>query len=158
MNDPLRKELVWQLEGGNAHAGFDEALANIPKGYYGKEIPGTPYTIWRELQHMMLSQRDILEYITNPNYKERTWPEEYWPKQKAPPTAASWNKRVREFKSDLKKLVKLVKDPKSKLLEPMPHVKNGPTLLREVLLVIDHNSYHIGQIILLRGLLDIWQD
>jgi hypothetical protein len=107
---------------------------------------------------MVLSQRDILEYITNPKYKEKAWPEKYWPKQKAPPRAASWNKRVHEFKSDLKKLISLAKDPKWELLEPIPHIKNGPTLLRELLLVADHNSYHIGQIILLRGQLGIWQD
>src|SRR5205807_2320388 len=112
----------------------------------------------RELQHMQISQRDILEYINNPNYQELAWPDAYWPQEKTPPKAMSWDEKVREFRNDLNELKEIVKDPKSKLLEPLPYVKNGPTLLREICLVVDHNSYHIGQIILLRGLLGIWKD
>lgn len=157
-DDVLRKELIWLLDGGNAHVNFDAAIANIPKKYYGAEVPDTPYTLWRELQHMQISQRDILEYIKNPNYQELKWPEEYWPQEKAPPKATSWDKKVLEIRNDLNELKKIIKNPKSKLLESIPFAKNGPTLLREILLVVDHNSYHIGQIILLRGQLGIWED
>ena len=156
--DPLRQELIFLLEGGNAHDDFESAIANIPKAFYGKEVKGLPYTLWRLLQHMQLSQKDILDYIQNPDYQERIWPDEYWPQEKAPPKATSWNKKVSEFREDLEALKALVKNPKTKLLEPIPHIPNGPTILREILLVVDHNSYHIGQIILLRGMLGIWQD
>lgn len=158
MRDFLRNELIWLLDGGNAHVNFDAAIAHIPKKYYGAEVPNSPYTLWRQLQHLQISQRDILEYIQNPNYQELSWPDEYWPQEKAPPKATSWDKRVSEFRNDLEELKKIVKNPKSKLLESIPYVKNGPSLLREILLVVDHNSYHIGQMILLRGQLGIWTD
>ncbi len=156
--DILRTELLWLLDGGNAHSDFDTAIKGIPKKCYGQEVTGLPYTLWRVLQHMQLSQRDILEYIQDPNYKEKEWPEEYWPKEKSPPTKDCWAQKVEEFRSDLSELKKIVKNKKTKLLEPIPHLPNGPTILREILLVADHNSYHIGQIILLRGWLGIWKD
>lgn len=106
---------------------------------------------------MQLSQRDILDYIQNPDYQEHVWPNYYWPQEKAPPQAASWGEMVLEFQKDLE-LKKLVINPKTKLLEPIPHLPKGPSILREILLVADHNSYHIGQIILIRQSLGIWKD
>jgi uncharacterized damage-inducible protein DinB len=157
-DDSLRKELIWALNGGNAHVDFETAINDIPKAYYGAEVPEIPYTLWRILQHMQISQRDIIEYIQNPDYKERSWPEDYWPKEKAPKKATAWKACVEEFRKDVKELTAILKHPKTELTKPIPHIPKGPTLLREILLVIDHNSYHIGQIILLRGLLGIWED
>jgi uncharacterized damage-inducible protein DinB len=154
----LRHELLWLLCGGNAHVDFTTAIAHVPEEFYGKTVKGTPYTLWRVLQHMKISQHDILEYIKNPDYKELVWPDDYWPKQKAPPHVASWEIAVKQVLSDLEEIKKIVKNPKTVLTASIPNVKNGPSILREILLVIDHNSYHIGQIILLRGLLGIWED
>lgn len=154
----LRKELLKLLSGEGAHDNFKNAVHDIPKKYYGAEVPESPYTLWRIIQHMRISQWDILDYIINPNYQEKSWPEDYWPKQKVPPSQTAWNKCIQDIKRDLKELENIVKDRKSDLLKPIPYVKNGPTLLCEILLVADHNSYHIGQIIFLRGILGIWQD
>ena len=158
MGEVLKREIVSSLKGEGAHVSFDEAIAGIDEKYYGAEVKGLPYTLWRELQHMQLSLRDILDYIRDPNYQEKEWPEGYWPKQKAPPNKEAWTKCVKAFRADVKELIKLVTDPKTDLLKPIPHVKNGPALLHECLLVIDHNAYHIGQIILIRGWLGIWED
>lgn len=154
----LRQELVRLLNPGGAHASFDEAITGIPKKYYGMPVEGIPYTLWRILQHMRISQHDILDYITNPEYVEPVWPDDYWPQEKAPPSDAAWKNSVKQCQKDLQTLIKLVQNPKTKILEPIPHLPEGPTILREILLVADHNSYHIGQIILLRGMLGIWED
>jgi uncharacterized damage-inducible protein DinB len=156
--DPLRKELLWLLDGGGAHATFDEAIEAIDKEYYGAPVKGLPYTLWRVIEHMRLSQRDILDYIQDPNYEEQAWPDYYWPKAKSPPNPTAWDTSVAQIRADLAEFKKHVLNPKTNLLEPIPHIKNGPTLLHEIFLVVDHNSYHIGQIILLRGWLGIWED
>lgn len=155
---PLRKDLLKLLDGGNAYVTFDEAIKDIPPEYYGAPVKNIPYTLWRILQHMKISQADILDYIQNPEYQELSWPEEYWPQEKAPPNKAAWTKSVTQFRAGRKALKSIVTNPKIDLLKPIPHLKNGPTLLHEILLVCDHNAYHIGQIILLRGLLGIWED
>lgn len=156
--DDLRKELAWLLEGGGAHVSFEEAIAKIPQKLYGAPVAGLPYTLWRVLQHMKISQTDILDYIKNPDYEEKEWPEGYWPAEKSPPTSRAWQASVEEVRSGFQEAKELVLDPKTKLLKPIPHIKNGPTILHEILLLIDHNSYHIGQIVLLRGLLGNWKD
>ena len=157
-NDTLQNELLRMLQGGGAHADFDTAIAKLPKKCRGATVKGIPYTIWRILQHMRLSQRDLLDYIKNPDYVEPSWPEDYWPQEKSPPSSAAWDKSVEQFRCDLQEVMELVKNPKTKILETIPHIRNGPPILREILLVADHNSYHIGQIILLRGLLGVWKD
>jgi hypothetical protein len=156
--DGLRNELIDLLSSGRAHVDFDQAVAKIPKKYYGAPVEGIPYTLWRILQHMKISQKDILDYIKNPDYQESVWPDDYWPQEKSPPSATAWKKCVEQIRQDLQEIKELVKNPQTNLLESIPHIQNGPTILREILLVADHNSYHIGQIILLRGLLGIWKD
>lgn len=156
--DNIREELAWLLEGGGAHVSFEEAIAKIPQKLYGAPVAGLPYTLWRVLQHMKISQTDILDYIKNPDYEEKEWPEGYWPGEKSPPGAKAWQASVEEVRNGLQEAKELVLDPKTKLLKPIPHIKNGPTILHEILLLLDHNSYHIGQIVLLRGLLGNWKD
>src|SRR5574338_279900 len=102
--EPLREELIWTLSGGNAHVDFETAIANIPQKYYGAEVHPLPYTLWRILQHMQISQRDILEYIKNPDYQEKSWPEEYWPQEKTPPNQTAWQLCVEAFRNDLEEL------------------------------------------------------
>lgn len=154
----LRQELLRLLKGGGAHVSFDEAIAKIPKKNYGAPVEGIPYTLWRIVQHMRISQRDILEYITNPEYQEPIWPNDYWPQEKTPPDESAWKKSVDQIKQDLRIIMELVENPKINLLGGIPHFKESPPIFREILLVADHNSYHIGQIILIRGLLGIWKD
>lgn len=107
---------------------------------------------------MRISQRDILDYMTKADYVEPIWPDDYWPQEKSPPSNAAWKNCIMQIRQDLQELINLVENPKTNILKPIPNIEGAPVILREILLVADHNSYHIGQIILLRGLLGIWKD
>jgi hypothetical protein len=144
------------LRSKGAHADFDQAIEGLPEGLRGARVKEVPFTPWRLLEHLRLAQWDILEFSRDPRHKSPKWPEGYWPDGDAPPSAAAWDSSVTGFRRDLAEMVKLVKDPSNDLFTPIPHGK-GQTLLREALLVADHNSYHIGQLILLRRLLGAWK-
>jgi hypothetical protein len=155
--DALRQHLLDLLRGGNAHVDFDAAVSNLPSQLRGKKPKGAPYTAWQLLEHLRLAQWDILEFSRDAKHVSPPWPDGYWPKTEAPPSVAAWNNSVRSFRADLKAMAKLVANEKSDLFARIPHGE-GQTLLREALLVADHNAYHIGQLVLLRRLLGAWKD
>jgi uncharacterized damage-inducible protein DinB len=155
-SDALRQHLLDLLRGHNAHADFDTVVADFPSRMRGVKPPGAPHTAWQLLEHMRIAQSDILEFSRDAKHKSPPWPEGYWPKTEAPPSAASWNNSLRSFRADLKALAKLVADKKTDLFAQIPH-GSGQTILREALLVADHNSYHLGQLVLLRRLLGTWK-
>jgi hypothetical protein len=155
-SDALRQHLLDLLRGRNAHADFDTTVADLPSRLRGVKPPGAPHTAWQLLEHMRLAQWDILEFSRSAKHKSPAWPEGYWPKTEAPPSAASWNNSLRSFRADLKAMAKLVADKKTDLFAPIPH-GTGQTILREALLIADHNSYHLGQMVLLRRLLGTWK-
>jgi hypothetical protein len=152
----LRKHLIELLRSRGAHAGFDEAVQDLPVGLRGARVKDLPFTPWRLLEHLRLAQRDILEFSRNAKHKSPKWPEGYWPEGDAPPNPAAWDASVAAFRRDLAEMEKLVKASSKNLFAPIPH-GDGQTLLREALLVADHNAYHIGQLILLRRLLGAWK-
>jgi hypothetical protein len=154
--DALRKHVLELLTGKNAHADFDTAVAKFPLKRAGEKPAGAPYTAWQLLEHMRLAQRDILEFSRNPKHVSPPWPEGYWPETESPSKKEAWDKSVRAFRADLRAMMKLVADPASDLLARIPHGE-GQTLLREALLVADHNSYHLGQLVMLRRLLGEWK-
>ena len=151
----LRKHLVDLLASSLAHATFDAAVRDLPAPLRGKKVRGAPHTAWQLLEHLRIAQWDILEFSRNPKHVSPKWPDGYWPEKAAPPDDAAWDKSVRRFRADLKAMQKLVADPASDLFTPFAH-GDGQTLLREALLVADHNAYHIGQLVLLRRLLGAW--
>lgn len=153
----LRDHLLYLLKGEGAHAKFEDAINDFPANLRGERVANFPHTAWMLLEHLRIAQWDILEFSRNAKHKSPDWPSGYWPKEEAPPSANSWAKSVRGFQSDLKAMEKLVADPKSDLHKPFPW-GNGQTLLREALLVADHNSYHLGQLVTLRRLLGAWKD
>jgi uncharacterized damage-inducible protein DinB len=155
-SDALRQHLLDLLRGRNAHADFDTVVADFPSRMRGVKPPGAPHTAWQLLEHMRIAQSDILEFSRDAKHKSPAWPEGYWPKTEAPPSAASWNNSLRSFRADLKAMAKLVADKKTDLFAQIPH-GTGQTILREALLVADHNSYHLGQLVLLRRLLGTWK-
>lgn len=155
-SDALRQHLLDLLRGGNAHADFDTVVADFPSRLRGVKPPGAPYTAWQLLEHMRIAQWDILEFSRDAKHKSPPWPEGYWPKTEAPPAAAAWNNSLRSFRADLKAMAKLVTDKKTDLFAQIPH-GTGQTILREALLVADHNAYHLGQLVLLRRLLGTWK-
>ena len=153
----LREHLLELVKGGGAHAKFDDAVADLPDDLRGKKVEGLPYTFWMVLEHMRIAQWDILDFSVNPKYKAMKWPDGYWPKTKAPPSAAAWNNSIKEFKKDLKAMQDLVANPKTNLYAKILWGE-GQTVLREALLVADHNAYHLGQLVTLRRLSGAWKE
>jgi hypothetical protein len=151
-----RKWLLWLLDGGGAHAKFDEVVGGLPAALQGAKPTGLPYSAWQLLEHMRLAQADILEFSTNAQYQEREWPADYWPKDEKPRAGGTWDESVRAFRADLRGMQDLIANPRTDLHAAIPW-GNGQTLLREALLLADHNAYHLGEIVLVRRLLDAWQ-
>ena len=156
-SDALRQHVLDLLRSKHAHADFDAAVANFPSNLRGAKPKGAPHTAWQLVEHLHIAQWDILEFSRNPKHVSPEWPSGYWPKTEKPPNAAAWNNSIRSFRADLIAMAKLVADKKRDLFAPIPHGE-GQTLLREALLLADHNAYHVGQIVLLRRLLDAWKD
>jgi hypothetical protein len=152
LRDQLAKLLAWE----DAHVGFDKAVAGIPANHRGKQPTGAPYSPWQLLEHLRLTQHDILDFCRNPNYKELDWPDDYWPSSAVPPSVNAWEESVRQFREDRKALQQLAIDPKVDLTARIPH-GDGQTYLRELALAADHTAYHIGQLIVIRRLLGIWK-
>jgi hypothetical protein len=152
----LRKHLLELLDGEHAHASFDDVVADFPAPLRGEIPKGLPHSAWMLLEHMRMAQWDILDFSRNSKYKAMKWPQDYWPKTPAPPGATAWEKSVKSFRDDLDSMKKLVSGPKTDLFAKIPWGE-GQTVLREALLIADHNSHHLGQLIDVRRLLGIWK-
>ena len=153
----LRQHLVSLLRGGNAHVTFERAIAGLPPSLRGTRHPSLPFTAWGLLEHMRIAQWDILEFSRDAKHVSPAWPDGYWPKSDGPGDEKAWDASAMAFCRDLAQMQALVKNPKTNLYSRIPH-GDGQTILREALLVADHNSYHLGQLILLRRLLGAWLD
>jgi DinB superfamily len=151
----LREHVLYLLNGGGAHARFDDVVKNMPEELRGAKPNGLPHTAWMLLEHLRLAQWDILEFSRKSKYTSPKWPEGYWPKTEVPPSAPAWNKSVQEFRKDLKAMQDLVANPKTNLYARISW-GDGQTILREALLLADHNAYHLGQFVDLRRLLGAW--
>jgi uncharacterized damage-inducible protein DinB len=152
----LREHLVKLLKGGEAHADFEQAMADFPAELRGKTPKWAEHSPWQLLEHLRMAQADILEFSTRSDYEAKEWPKDYWPEEDAPPDPKAWDRSINAYCEDLKALCELVEDPKTDLFAKIPHGE-GQTILREALVVADHNSYHLGQIVLLRRLLGAWK-
>jgi hypothetical protein len=151
---PLQQHLVNLLSMEGAHVSFDEAIKNFPKDLRGRKPSGAPHTPWQLLEHLRIGQSDILEFSRDAKHKSPKWPEGYWPKSQASPNETAWDKSVAAFRQDLEAMKKLVLHATDEqLYAPIPH-GDGQTLLREALLVADHNSYHLGQLVYARKTLE----
>ena len=153
----LRKHLVELLEGGSAHAKFEDVIKGLPAKLRGRRPADFPHTAWMLLEHLRLAQWDILEFSRNPKHVSPPWPSGYWPKTEAPPSTAAWNKSVQQFQRDLKAMRTLVANRKTDLFARIPW-GDGQTILREALLLADHNAYHLGQLLDVRRLLGAWKN
>jgi hypothetical protein len=149
----LRKHVDYLLRMEGAHLAFDEAVADFPAPLRGVKPKGAPHTAWQLLEHMRIAQEDILDFSRNPKYEEKKFPDDYWPADEAPPSEEAWDRSVRRFRSDLKELRALIADTENDLYAEIPHGQ-GQTLLREALVTADHNSYHLGQLMFLRKMLE----
>jgi hypothetical protein len=156
MPDPLREHLVKLLRGGAAHVDFDSAIKGLPAALRGKRPKGAPHSPWEIIEHLRIANWDILDFSRNKDYVALKWPDDYWPRTPKPPSANAWSKSVRAFRADLETMCALVSDPSVDLLARIPH-GDGQTILREALLVADHNAYHLGELVLVRRLLGAWK-
>jgi hypothetical protein len=154
--DKLVREHVLQLlQGGNAHMTFEQAVADFPMEHINTTFPNGTYTPWHLLEHLRLTQWDILDFMRNPNYQEMEWPRDYWPARDSTATEADWQRTIRSFQADMRALQDLALDPRTDLYARIPH-GTGQTPLREFLVVADHNAYHIGEFAIMRQVMGTW--
>jgi len=153
-NNELIDELVKLLNGGSAHASFDDAIEGLTLKQSGEKVNSLPYTIWQLIEHIRIAQLDMLEFSKNADHNSPKWPEEYWVKETAPKNRETWDHSINQIKINLREFVELIK--KSDLHKTIPH-GNGQTLLREALQIADHTAYHTAEIIVIRRLLNAWK-
>lgn len=153
----LRKQLLALLQGGQAHVTFEDAIKDFPADLRGTVPEGLPYSAWQLLEHLRITQRDILNFSAPPSggYHPIQWPEDYWPKSPTPPNPHSWDQSIAAIHNDLKQFIKLIESSDSDLYKPF-RWGQGQNLLREALLIADHTAYHLGELIVLRRLLGAW--
>jgi uncharacterized damage-inducible protein DinB len=147
----LGRALAWE----DAHVSFDSVVDNVPEALRGTQPPGLPHSLWQLVEHLRITQHDILDFCVNANYEEMKWPEDYWPAAAAPPDASAWSASIAQYRRDRQALQDLAADTTIDLDARIPH-GSGQTYLRELVLVADHTAYHVGQIVLVRRLLGIW--
>ncbi|HWB31950.1 MAG TPA: DinB family protein [Acidobacteriaceae bacterium] len=154
----LRVQLSTLLDGGQAHATFEQAVEGFPAELRGVVPKGLPYSAWQLLEHIRIAQADILEFSAPPTggYQEKPWPSAYWPKDPEPPTADAWDRSVAAVEADLKKFKALITKEGADLAKPF-RWGTGQNLLREALLIADHNAYHVGELVMVRRLLGAWK-
>ena len=148
----LRDHLLSLLSEGNAHISFDDFIKDFPAGFCGKKIEGLPYTAWQVLEHMRIAQWDILEFCRNAKHVSPKWPKGYWPGPEDLGDEKLWRKSVKTFRDDLTQMEALITDPSTDLFTKISH-GDGQTILREALLVADHNAYHLGVLLAMSRML-----
>jgi hypothetical protein len=154
-NRPLREHVLYLLGGGGAHVDFEKAILGLPAKLRGVKPQGVPHSAWQLLEHMRIAQWDILEFSRNPEHVSPEWPAGYWPETEDPPSPAAWERSLKRFRADLEAMQALVEDTGTDLLARIPG-GSGQTVLREALLVADHNAYHLGELVMLRRILGAW--
>lgn len=155
--EETRKQLLALLKGGQAHVDFDTVVNDFPVELRGTVPDGLPYSAWQLLEHLRITQLDILNFSSPPTggYQHIKWPDDYWPKSVTPPTANSWDQSIAAIHSDLEKFQTLITRPEADLYKPF-RWGDGQNLLREALLIADHTAYHLGELVVLRRLLAAW--
>jgi hypothetical protein len=146
--DILRQQLATLLRGGESHREYGEALPAFPAELAGVRIPGSPHTPWQVLEHLRIAQMDILEFCRNPIYVSPDFPDGYWPREEAPADPSAWERSCASFLQQLHEMEEMILDPQADIFSPIPH-REGQTLLREAIVLADHNAYHLGQLFLL---------
>jgi hypothetical protein len=146
--DILRQQLATLLRGGESHREYADALRSFPPELAGARIPGSPHTPWQVLEHLRIAQLDILEFCRNPIYVSPDFPDGYWPREDVPGDSEAWGKSVESFLHQLNEMEAMIQDPGLDIFAPIPH-REGQTLLREAIVLADHNAYHLGQLFLL---------
>lgn len=153
----IREQLVNLLTKPQAHMMFDDAVRDFPLAQINTRPPNVDYTFWHLVEHLRICQWDILDYCRNPNYQFMEWPRGYWPAPESTTDAAGWQHSLNQFRADLRDLVAIVRNPQTDLYAPIPHGYGGHTIFREIMVVASHNAYHIGELTILRGVMNLWE-
>lgn len=159
-DEQMRNDLVGLLRTGKAYTPFDQVVRDVPVEAMNRRPPNVGYTLWHLLEHMRIAQRDVLDFIRDPNHESpesSEWPHAYWPAPDAEASPADWQATIDAFLADRAALEAMVMDPETDLTAELPHAP-GYTILREVVLMVDHNAYHTGEFAILRQVLDAWGD
>ena len=154
---PIRDQLARFLDWEEAHVGFDKAVDGIPADRRGSHAAGFEHTPWQLVEHLRIAQTDLLDFCVNPSYVHALkWPDDYWPQIGAPPSDEAWNESIADFKNDREQLKALIRNASLDLSATVPNGKGKQTYLRAILLVIDHDAYHVGQLVAVRRALGVW--
>lgn len=151
----IRNTLLNFLKGGNAYMPFSEIVSDFPEKAMNTTFPNGTYTPWDLLEHIRITQWDILDFIRNSNYKEISWPDDYWPPKNKKAKKKDWQNTISQYQQDLIELEKIIKDPKTDLYIKIPH-GDGQTIFKEILLIIDHSAYHLGEFAIMRQVMETW--
>ena len=152
----LREQLVNALINRQAHQLFGDAIQGFPSAHYNTRPPNLPYSFWHLLEHLRRTQADILDYIVNPDYTYLKFPDDYWPARQLEADSETWRATIAAFQNDRAALVRIVQDPARDIQAQIPHGEPGHTILREILIIAAHNSYHIGEFGILRATMELW--
>ena len=155
-NEEARARLLSALEGKGAHLSFERATSDFPADLRNVKPPHVPYTFWHQLEHVRIGQWDILRYIVDPSHESPPWPQGYWPAFDSEADDAAWEGTIRRFQADRESLISLARDPECRLFEPVAHM-DGHSIMRELLLVIDHTAYHLGEFVMARQISGAWK-
>ncbi|MCI0449909.1 MAG: DinB family protein [Chlorobi bacterium] len=156
MLNRLREQLLGYIDQPHTHGSLMDAVKGLPEKYINEKPEGLPYSFWGMLEHIRLSQFDMIDFMQNPAYKELEWPKDYWPDESEKATRKMWDEAISMFQKDTETLKKIINDPEVDLFAKIPH-GSGQTIFREVMQIIDHNSYHIGQLIVMRRMIGEWK-
>jgi hypothetical protein len=156
MLSELRKQLLDYIDRPHTHGSLADALKGLPEKHFNEKPGGLPYSFWGMLEHIRISQWDMVDFMQNPDYKEMEWPKEYWPDSAQKATRKMWDESIAMFEKDTETLKKIISDPDVDFLAKIPH-GSGQTIFREVMQIIDHNSYHIGQLVVMRRMIGEWK-
>lgn len=152
----VRTLLLDQLENEHAHIGFDKAVDGLKLSDTGIRPKGLPHSVWELAEHIRLAQHDIVDFCRNPDYETPAWPDDYWPESPQPEDQQQWDEMIENVHRGQRQMADIIKNEENDLLTPIPH-GSGQTLFREAMLIVDHNAYHIGQIVQVRRLLGVWE-
>jgi uncharacterized damage-inducible protein DinB len=155
-NDAVREHLLYLLKGDGAHLDFDSVIKDIPADLRGQRPQGAAHSPWELLEHLRITQRDVLDSIRDPKHVSPEFPAGYWPQSQTPANEKAWNKSAEAFRSDFETLLKLINNESTDLLATIPHAE-GQTIFRKIAMLADHNAYHLGQLVVLRRVLGTWQ-
>lgn len=152
----IRHQLIKMLNWEDAHSSINQAINNIQEDALVKKVPKIDYNIWQLSSHIQFAMHDIFEFCTNSHYQEPKWPDDYWPQNSQPENKEEWENLCKKIQQDQQGITQLINNPQIDLFEPLNH-SQGQNIFREIMLIIDHSSYHIGQIVLIRKILGVWK-